>query len=147
MDTCFLRSRPRCSLKVSSIASICSLATTPEKVDRQSCPVIWLELFRPCMGRWQNRRRSSTLARQTQATEPLPISWGTDTTSRCNAVQQLLWHAAAGNTAYEFEFARVPPGRESVGATHASELAHVFGTIAAVGVLGVGPPVRGTGCL
>jgi carboxylesterase type B len=53
--------------------------------------------------------------------------WGTDTTFRCNTVQQLIWHAAAGNTAYEFEFARVPPGRESVGATHASELAHVFG--------------------
>jgi len=70
--------------------------------------------------------------------------WGTDTTFRCNAVQQLIWHAAAGNTAYEFEFARVPPGRESVGATHASELAHVFGTIAAVGVFGIGPPVRGT---
>jgi para-nitrobenzyl esterase len=70
--------------------------------------------------------------------------WGTDTTFRCNAVQQLIWHAAAGNTAYEFEFARVPPGRESVGATHASELAHVFGTIAAVGVFGLGPRVRGT---
>jgi len=70
--------------------------------------------------------------------------WGTDTTFRCNAVQQLIWHAAAGNTAYEFEFARVPLGRESVGATHASELAHVFGTIAAVGVFGIGPRVRGT---
>jgi para-nitrobenzyl esterase len=69
--------------------------------------------------------------------------WATDTTFRCSAVQQLIWHAAAGNTAYEFEFARIPPGRESVGATHASELSHVFGTTAAVGVLGVGPPVRG----
>ena len=38
----------------------------------------------------------------------------------------------------------MPPGRENVGATHASELAHVFGTIAAVGVFGIGPRVRGT---
>lgn len=42
---------------------------------------------------------------------------------------QLLWHAAAGHRAYEFEFARVPQGREAIGAVHASELAYVFGTL------------------
>ena len=42
---------------------------------------------------------------------------------------QLAWHATAGNPAYEFEFARVPPGREAQGATHGSELSYVFGTL------------------
>jgi para-nitrobenzyl esterase len=67
--------------------------------------------------------------------------WGTDTTFRCSAVAQLAWHAAAGNQAFEYEFARVPQGRELVGATHTSELAYVFGTLdtAGVGVRGDGP--------
>jgi para-nitrobenzyl esterase len=55
--------------------------------------------------------------------------WATDTSFRCSAVAQLAWHATAGNPAYEFEFARVPPGREAQGATHASELSYVFGTL------------------
>jgi para-nitrobenzyl esterase len=55
--------------------------------------------------------------------------WAADTSLRCSAVAQLAWHAAAGNPAYEFEFARVPPGREDQGATHASELSYVFGTL------------------
>ena len=65
--------------------------------------------------------------------------WGTDTSFRCSAVAQLMWHAAAGNLAFEYEFARVPSGREVVGATHASELTHVFGTLDQR-VAGVGPP-------
>ncbi|MGA2563081.1 MAG: carboxylesterase family protein [Steroidobacteraceae bacterium] len=55
--------------------------------------------------------------------------WGTDTSFRCAAVEQLLWHAAAGNPTYEYEFARVPSGREAVGAAHASDLPYVFGTL------------------
>jgi para-nitrobenzyl esterase len=55
--------------------------------------------------------------------------WATDTSFRCSAVAQLVWHAAAGNPAFEFEFARVPPGREALGATHGSELPYVFGTL------------------
>jgi para-nitrobenzyl esterase len=55
--------------------------------------------------------------------------WANDTSFRCSAVAQLIWHAAAGNTAYEFEFARVPAGREALGATHASELSYVFGSL------------------
>ena len=50
--------------------------------------------------------------------------WATDTSFRCSAVAQLVWHAAAGNPAFEYEFARVPAGREAVGATHASELSY-----------------------
>lgn len=64
--------------------------------------------------------------------------WGTDTSFRCGAVQQLLWHARAGHTAYEYEFARVPLGREALGSTHGSELPHVFGTLDTA-VIGVGP--------
>jgi len=55
--------------------------------------------------------------------------WGTDTSFRCTAVTELLWHAAAGNLTFEYEFAQVPSGRESVGAVHAAELPYVFGTL------------------
>jgi para-nitrobenzyl esterase len=55
--------------------------------------------------------------------------WATDTSFRCAAVGQLLWHTAAGNPTFEYEFARVPAGREAVGAVHASELPYVFGTL------------------
>jgi para-nitrobenzyl esterase len=68
--------------------------------------------------------------------------WATDTSFRCAAVQQLIWHAAAGNTAYEYEFARVPSGREALGSTHGSEVSHVFGTLD-LGVIG-GPPAKAT---
>ena len=61
----------------------------------------------------------------------------TDTSFRCSAVAQLAWHTSAGNPAYEFEFARVPAGREALGATHASELSYIFGTIDR-GIGGVG---------
>lgn len=77
------------------------------------------------------------LAKQTQVlymgTDPFygtpDDQWATDTSFRCASVDQLLWHSAAGNTAFEYEFARAPVGREAVGATHASELSYVFGTL------------------
>ncbi len=69
--------------------------------------------------------------------------WATDTSFRCSAVLQLSWHTAAGNPAFEYEFARVAAGRESLGATHAAELSHVFGTLD-LGVFGVGPPAKAT---
>ena len=55
--------------------------------------------------------------------------WSVDTTFRCPTVAQLVWHSAAGNPVFHYEFARVPPGREHVGATHSSDLAYVFGTL------------------
>jgi para-nitrobenzyl esterase len=55
--------------------------------------------------------------------------WAADTSFRCSTVAQLLWHAAAGNPTFEYEFAQVPSGRESVGAVHAAELPYVFGTL------------------
>lgn len=59
---------------------------------------------------------------------PPADQWATDTSFRCSAVLQLMWHATAGNAAFEFQFDRAAPGRESVGATHASELEYVFDT-------------------
>jgi para-nitrobenzyl esterase len=69
--------------------------------------------------------------------------WGTDTSFRCSTVAQAMWHAAAGNPAFEYEFVHVPPERAALGAVHASELSHVFGTYAQ-GLVGVGPPARAT---
>jgi para-nitrobenzyl esterase len=69
--------------------------------------------------------------------------WATDTSFRCSAVAQLAWHAAAGNPAYQFEFARVPAGREALGATHASELSYVFGTFDRAPFPATGPASSG----
>jgi para-nitrobenzyl esterase len=69
--------------------------------------------------------------------------WGTDTSFRCSTVAQAMWHSAAGQSTFEYEFALVPPERAALGAVHASELSHVFGTYAQ-GLIGVGPPARAT---
>ena len=55
--------------------------------------------------------------------------WASDIEFRCSAITQLMWHAAAGNAAFEREFARVPAGWESLGATHASEVSYLFGSL------------------
>ncbi len=55
--------------------------------------------------------------------------WATDSTFRCATVQELVWHAAAGNTAYEYQFSRAVPGKDAQGAPHASEIPFVFGTL------------------
>ena len=55
--------------------------------------------------------------------------FATDTQFRCGTVMELGWHTAAGNTAYQFEFARVARGREAAGAAHGSEVPYVFGTL------------------
>jgi para-nitrobenzyl esterase len=69
--------------------------------------------------------------------------WGTDSSFRCSTVAQAIWHAAAGSPAFHYEFVHVPPERTALGAVHASELSHVFGTYAQ-GLVGVGPPARAT---
>lgn len=71
------------------------------------------------------------------ATDPAPDSeygtvgaqWATDSTFRCATVQELAWHTAAGNTAYEYQFSLSMHGKESEGAPHASEIPFVFGTL------------------
>lgn len=55
--------------------------------------------------------------------------WVVDTMYRCPVVAQLIWHAAAGNTAYEYQFDRAAPGREALGATHGAEVPYVFGAL------------------
>jgi para-nitrobenzyl esterase len=55
--------------------------------------------------------------------------WAIDTAFRCPGVTQLVWHAATGQPAYQYQFSRVTPGRNSPGAIHASDLNFVFGTL------------------
>jgi para-nitrobenzyl esterase len=57
--------------------------------------------------------------------------WVVDTMYRCPVVVQLNWHAAAGNTGYEYQFDRAAPGREAAGATHGAEVGYVFGNLGA----------------
>jgi para-nitrobenzyl esterase len=64
--------------------------------------------------------------------------WATDVSFRCGSVAQLAWHSAAGHPSYQFELARVPPGREAPGLGHGSELNYVFGTLDRAFV---GPPL------
>ena len=42
----------------------------------------------------------------------LEEQWATDTSFRCSSVLQASWHAAANNPTYQYEFDRVPKGRE-----------------------------------
>jgi para-nitrobenzyl esterase len=62
---------------------------------------------------------------------PPKNQWVTDTVFRCPTVAELMWHAAAGNAAYEYQFDRAPPGHESTGAEHTQEMEYVFGNFGA----------------
>jgi carboxylesterase type B len=55
--------------------------------------------------------------------------WVVDSMYRCPVVAQLLWHAAAGNAGYEYQFDRAAPGREGAGAVHGAEVGYVFGAL------------------
>jgi para-nitrobenzyl esterase len=55
--------------------------------------------------------------------------WTTDSSFRCGSVQELVWHTAAGNAGYEYQFSRTVHGQEAQGAAHASEIPFVFGTL------------------
>ncbi len=67
--------------------------------------------------------------------------WATDGMFRCPAVAQLGWHASAGNPAFEYEFARVPPGPERGSlTTHGGDVRYVFGTLDRSWVPGVPAP-------
>jgi para-nitrobenzyl esterase len=54
--------------------------------------------------------------------------WSTDNAFRCGTVQELIWHTAAGNPGYEYQFSRTVHGQEAQGAPHASEIPFIFGT-------------------
>ncbi len=82
-------------------------------------------------------QRALTLYELTGATEPPPdpelgpvmAQWATDTQFRCGSVTELVWHARAGNSAYQFQFSRSAPGKKALGAPHGSEVAYVFGNL------------------
>jgi para-nitrobenzyl esterase len=62
---------------------------------------------------------------------PSDAQWVVDTMYRCPVVAQLMWHAATGNAAFEYQFDRAAPGRESLGAVHGAEVPYVFGSLSA----------------
>jgi para-nitrobenzyl esterase len=55
--------------------------------------------------------------------------WSTDNAFRCGSVQELIWHTAAGNPGYEYQFSRTVHGQEAQGAAHATEIPFIFGTL------------------
>ena len=55
--------------------------------------------------------------------------WTTDNAFRCGTVQELIWHTAAGNPGYQYQFSRTVHGQEAQGAPHASEIPFIFGTL------------------
>ncbi len=55
--------------------------------------------------------------------------WSTDNSFRCGTIQELIWHTAAGNPAYQYQFSRTVHGQEAQGAPHASEIPFIFGTL------------------
>jgi para-nitrobenzyl esterase len=57
------------------------------------------------------------------------LQFTTDNSFRCGTVQELIWHTAAKNTGYEYQFSRTVHGQEAQGAPHASEIPFVFGTL------------------
>jgi para-nitrobenzyl esterase len=57
------------------------------------------------------------------------LQFTTDNLFRCGTIQELIWHTAAKNTGYEYQFSRTVHGQEAQGAPHASEIPFIFGTL------------------
>jgi len=57
------------------------------------------------------------------------LQFTTDNSFRCGTIQELIWHTAAKNTGYEYQFSRTVHGKEELGAPHASEIPFIFGTL------------------
>ncbi|MEO8597079.1 MAG: carboxylesterase family protein [Candidatus Solibacter sp.] len=57
------------------------------------------------------------------------LQFTTDNSFRCGTVQELIWHTAAKNTGYQYQFSRTVHGQEAQGAPHASEIPFIFGTL------------------
>lgn len=53
----------------------------------------------------------------------------TDTAFRCPAVVIADWNSRSGHPTYQYQFNRGVPGHPEIGATHASEVPYVFGTL------------------
>ena len=57
------------------------------------------------------------------------LQFTTDNLFRCGTIQELIWHTAAGNPGYQYQFSRTVHGQEAQGAPHASEIPFIFGTL------------------
>lgn len=71
------------------------------------------------------------------ATDPLygtaGQQWGADTIFHCPITTEALWHFAAHDATYEYEFDHAIPGQEAQGAVHSAELPYVFGQFPTTG--------------
>jgi len=114
--------------RVSLLIGNNSRERTPPQVSTEELSQAMTAMYGPFASRASGLYRSST-------PDPLygnmPAQWVVDTMYRCPVVVQLAWHAAAGNTGYEYQFDRAAPGREAAGATHGAEVGYVFGTLGA----------------
>ena len=70
---------------------------------------------------------------------PASIQYSADTRYRCGAVAEAIWHTAAKNTVFEYQFDHAIAGRPATG--HSAEVPYVFGTLLPGGFLG-GPFVE-----
>ena len=59
--------------------------------------------------------------------------WGADTIFHCPITTEALWHFAAHDATYEYEFDHAIPGQEAQGAVHSAELPYVFGQFPTTG--------------
>lgn len=57
------------------------------------------------------------------------MQFTTASSFRCGTVQELIWHTAAGNSGYQYQFSHTVHGKEALGAPHASEIPFIFGTL------------------
>lgn len=67
---------------------------------------------------------------------PAGVQWNADVEFHCPVSTEALWHAAAHQTVFEYEFDRAIPGHEAEGALHAGELDYVFGYFPTAGNFG-----------
>ncbi|MGB8031862.1 MAG: carboxylesterase family protein [Terracidiphilus sp.] len=64
------------------------------------------------------------------------VQWNADVEFHCPVSTEALWHTAAHQPVFEYEFDRAIPGQEAQGALHSGELPYVFGSYPASGNIG-----------
>jgi len=145
MVMCFRQAPRRCSRQARSIASrFLHGNNARERIPGTNPPDDLKKAITDNDGPLADRAWALYSRTATDASYGTPADqWADDTSFRCAAVAELAWHAAAGNTTFEYEFARVAGRQRLGGATHASELAYVFGTLDRGFVAVVGPPPSG----
>jgi para-nitrobenzyl esterase len=58
---------------------------------------------------------------------PAGDQWFGDLVFRCPIATEAMWHSAAHQVVYEYQFGRAIPGQEAQGAVHSADLPYVFG--------------------